>query len=92
MKTGGPQLQRTEFSDKLLVVVEPYAQSAGASPAFERVIGTEQLAWPIELLNRDDPAEFVERWLGWFADAAEGTLARPSSMPEKPIHNRWREP
>ena len=72
--------------------VEPYSQPAGSSPAFERVIGTEQLAWPVELLGRDDPAEFLERWLGWFADAAAGTLARPSSMPEKPIHQHsWRE-
>lgn len=71
--------------------VEPYSRDPSqATAAFNGVIGTEQLGWPVELLNRDDPDEFVDRWLGWFADAVAGTLARPWQMPEKPIYQPWR--
>lgn len=59
------------------------AQPQEISNAFNRVIGTEQLAWPIEELDRGDLTDFVDRWLGWFADAAEQGLRYPSQLPEK---------
>ena len=72
--------------------MEPYAeQPERISIAFERVIGIAQLAWPLEQLDRADPQEFVDRWIGWFAEASNSKLFRPSTMPEKPVERNWRE-
>lgn len=71
--------------------MEPYAaQPEQISIAFERVIGTAQLAWPLEQLDRADPQEFVDRWIGWFAEASNSKLFKPSTMPEKPVERNWR--
>ena len=71
--------------------MEPYAaQPEQISIAFERVIGTAQLAWPLEQLDRADPQEFVDRWIGWFAEASNSKLFRPSTIPEKPVERNWR--
>lgn len=70
----------------------PYAaQPEEISIAFERVISGTQLAWPLEQLDRADPKEFVDRWIGWFAEASDSKLFRPSTMPEKPVERNWRE-
>ena len=70
----------------------PYAaQPEEISIAFERVISGAQLAWPLEQLDRADPQEFVDRWIGWFAEASNSKLFRPSTMPEKPVKRNWRE-
>lgn len=61
-----------------------------AAIAFHGVIGTTQLGWPVTEIDRADSSEFVDRWLSWFADAAAGTLARPSTMPERPTQGTWR--
>lgn len=61
-----------------------------AAVALSNVIGTVQLAWPFEELDRADVSEFVDRWLGWFAGAAAGTLAYPSHMPEKTSGGSYR--
>lgn len=72
--------------------MEPYAaQPEQISIAFERVVGTAQLAWPLEQLDRADPKEFVDRWIGWFAEASNSKLFRPSTMPEKRVERNWRE-
>ena len=72
--------------------VEPYAaQPEQISIAFERVVGTAQLAWPLEQLDRADPQEFVDRWIGWFAEASNSKLFKPSTMPEKRVERNWRE-
>ena len=72
--------------------VEPYAaQPEESSIAFEGVFGSTQLAWPLEQLDRADPQEFVDRWIGWFAEASNSKLFRPSTMPEKPIERNWRK-
>lgn len=70
--------------------LEPFSRDPGSTKAFDGVMGTEQQAWPMELLDRDDPTEFVDRWIGWFADAAAGRLGRPSHMPEKRQSRRYR--
>ena len=71
--------------------MEPYSRSPQeAGIAFQNIIGTIQLAWPFEELDRSDPAEFLSRWISWFADAAEGHLTTPSVMPEKPTNGSWR--
>lgn len=70
----------------------PYAaQPEEISIAFERVISGTQLAWPLEQLDRADPKEFVDRWIGWFAEASNSKLFRPSTMPEKRVERNWRE-
>lgn len=71
--------------------VVPFAAKPQEVPnAFMRVIGTEQLAWPVEELDRADLTEFVDRWLGWFADVAEHALSYPSQLPEKPANGGFR--
>lgn len=70
----------------------PYAaQPEEISIAFERVISGTQLAWPLEQLDRADPKKFVDRWIGWFAEASNSRLFRPSTIPEKPVERNWRE-
>ena len=72
--------------------VEPFSCSpAEGAVAFQNVVGTRQLAWPVEELDRADHSEFVDRWIGWFADAAEQRLVRPSTMPEKQPGRSWRK-
>ncbi|KQY23268.1 hypothetical protein ASD16_11985 [Cellulomonas sp. Root485] len=71
--------------------VVPYSldpQSAGI--AFSNVTGTEQLAWPVAKIDRDDPREFVDRWIGWLASAAAGSLQMPSQLPERDTSSSWR--
>lgn len=71
--------------------VEPFSATPHeAQVAFSGVIGTMQLAWPLEEIDRADPSEFLDRWIGWFATAAEGELQRPSSMPERQARGSWR--
>ena len=72
--------------------MEPYAaQPEEISIAFERVISGAQLARTLEQLDRADPQEFVDRWIGWFAKASDSKLFRPSTMPEKTVERNWRE-
>lgn len=47
-----------------------------------------QLAWPLERL---DSESFIDRWANWLADAAQGRLQAPSTMPERPIPRSWRQ-
>jgi eukaryotic-like serine/threonine-protein kinase len=49
-----------------------------------------QVAWPFTPLSVGDLDEFVNRWAGWLADAAEGRLRHPSSMPERSPQGSWR--
>lgn len=85
----------TAFMDNSLIpirrMVAPYACSPEeATGAFQTAIGTMQRAWPLERLNREDLTDFVDRWIGWFADAAQGTFGRPSRMPEKDVGSHRR--
>jgi serine/threonine protein kinase len=45
-------------------------------------IGRRQIAWEPVPFDQGDEDQFIERWLGWFAEAVNGTLRRPSQMPE----------
>ena len=49
-----------------------------------------QLAWPFTPLTVGDLDEFISRWAGWFADAAEGRLTHPGQMPERSPQGSWR--
>lgn len=63
----------------------PFASSPrSVEYSFEPIMGGMQLAWPVEELDRTDLDTFVDRWLGWFAGAAENSLTYPSRLPERP--------
>ena len=49
-----------------------------------------QAAWPFTPLTADKIDEFIERWVDWFATAAQGQLQHPSTMPERPPQKSWR--
>lgn len=71
--------------------IEPFPCSpTDGLVAFQGIVGTMQLAWPLDELDRADPSEFIDRWIGWFADAAEQRLDRPATMPEKQPERSWR--
>lgn len=65
--------------------VEPFAlapideETAGA---FSHVVTVRQVAWEPLPFDQGDEEQFIEHWLGWLAAAADGTLRRPSTMPE----------
>lgn len=73
--------------------VEPFALDPGEAAA--KAIGSGmnefQVAWPFTPLQIGALEDFIDRWANWFADAAEGRLAHPSSMPERqPVEGTWR--
>ena len=43
---------------------------------------THNVARPFMLIDQGDEESFVERWMKWFAQAAQGQLHCPSQMPE----------
>ncbi len=71
---------------------DPFALDPGKESAKALWAGMAeiQMAWPFTRLGVDDLGEFVDRWAGWFADAAAGKLAHPSSMPERDPAGSWR--
>ena len=72
--------------------IEPFALSPGqdAYGALAPIIDQAQVAWPFTPIDLGDEDDFVERWIGWFADAAQGNLHHPSHMPEKDPRGSWR--
>ena len=71
--------------------IVPFAlEPQGAGVAFSGVMGTTQLAWGPEELDRADLDPFIDRWLSWFADAGEGLLMVPGTMPEPGATRPWR--
>jgi serine/threonine-protein kinase len=71
--------------------VDPFSlHPRSASVALSNVVGSTQLAWPFEELDRTDLSEFVDRWIDWFADASGAMMHHPAHMPEKPPANSYR--
>ena len=73
--------------------VNPFAlapNESGAQVSLSRAMGTVQLAWPFTPFDQDGREEFIEQWIGWFVDAAQGNLRSPSLMPERNPDNSWR--
>ncbi len=46
------------------------------------VVGRRQIAWEPVPFDQGNEEQFIERWLEGFAEAVNGTLRRPSQMPE----------
>jgi eukaryotic-like serine/threonine-protein kinase len=68
--------------------LEPGEQSADA---LGRRLGSFQVAWPFTRLEVGQVGAFVDRWAGWFADAAAGRLGQPTTMPEGAPDGTWRQ-
>ncbi len=64
---------------------DPFALDPGeeSAQAISPVMGMFQLAWPFTYLDPSDLRDFIERWAGWYASAAQGQLNRPRRMPER---------
>lgn len=64
--------------------LDPFAMDPGeeAYGALSPIMTEYQVAWPFMPIDQGNEAEFIERWIAWFADAAEGRLGHPTRMPE----------
>lgn len=71
----------------------PFALSPGkdAAKAIGRGMAEFQAAWPFTKLEPGNEGDFLERWISWFALAAQGQLSHPSSMPERRPEGSWRQ-
>lgn len=71
---------------------DPFSLNPGEESA--KAVGSGmaeyQVAWPFTPLIIGELGEFIDRWAGWFADAAQGNLHHPSTMPERPTQGSWR--
>jgi len=72
---------------------DPFSLAPGedAAKALGNSTTQYQLAWPFTPLIAEDLDEFISRWAGWFAAAAQGQLNHPSSMPEREPRGSWRQ-
>jgi serine/threonine-protein kinase len=71
---------------------DPFSLDPGeeAAQALRMGIAEYQVAWPFTRLTVGEVDEFIDRWAGWFADASNGRLSHPSTMPERPPQGSWR--
>lgn len=72
--------------------LDPFALDPGeeSAKALWASMAEFQVAWPFTRLAVGELDEFIDRWAGWFADAADGRLSHPSSMPERDPTGSWR--
>jgi serine/threonine-protein kinase len=71
---------------------DPFALPPGveSGEALSPAMGSFQVAWPFTLIEPGNDVEFIERWIMWFAQAAQGRLSPPSMMPERNVSGSWR--
>ncbi len=71
---------------------KPFALDPGRSAygALSTVVDEYQVARKFTPIDQGDEEDFIERWMGWFADAAQGRLYSPRSMPEQDPSGSWR--
>lgn len=53
-----------------------------AAKALTPTMTVRQVAWQPIPIDQGEEDPFLERWLGWFAAAADGSLSHPRSLPE----------
>lgn len=72
---------------------DPFALDPGeeAAKAVGAGMAEVQAAWPFTVVSIADLGDFIGRWARWFADAAQGQLNRPSTMPEQQPQGSWRQ-
>ena len=80
-----PRLKRTSR-------IAPFALNPGqeAYGALGRTLAVHQCAWPFTAIDQGSEQQFIDRWMAWFADAANGILFHPSRMPELDPSGSWR--
>lgn len=74
--------------------LEPFAlppTDEDAAGALMPVMDVRQVAWQPLPFDQGEEEQFIERWLEWFAAAADGSLSHPRSMPEN-SGGRYRAP
>ena len=64
--------------------------SRDAAIALSSTMHVYQAAWPFTPIDQGGEDEFIERWIGWFGDAAQGQLRYPNRLPELDPHGSWR--
>jgi len=69
----------------------PFALPPGEDAGKALGTGLTELlvAWPFTPIEPGSEVDFLERWMAWFAQAAQGQLSHPPSMPERPLGS-WR--
>jgi hypothetical protein len=72
---------------------EPFALDPGPDAA--RALGPGmadiQVAWPFTRVDLGDLHQLIDRWAGWLASCARGSLSHPTSMPERNPAGSWRQ-
>jgi len=74
--------------------LDPLALSpteSDAASALTPVMGVRQIAWQPLPFDQGEEEQFLERWLAWFAAAADGSLRHPSHVSEN-SGGRYRKP
>lgn len=56
--------------------------AANARRALSAAIDIVQMAWEPVPFDQGQEGQFIDRWLGWFAAASDGSLSQPRHMPE----------
>lgn len=77
-----PLVNKSETTEPFSV--QPH--EASAQQALGPGLGSHQLAWPFTCLSPSDLSDFISRWAEWFAQASQGKLRHPSTMPERPAN------
>jgi serine/threonine-protein kinase len=70
----------------------PFALAPGleAGKALSPGMTEFEVAWPFTPVEAGNEVDFLERWMTWFAQAAQGQLSDTSSMPERSPVGSWR--
>ena len=74
--------RRTFGGDRGLRPFSMFPVERDAVIAISPALHTHSLARPFRPIDQGAEGEFIERWIGWFADAAQGQLRYPPGMPE----------
>ena len=71
---------------------DPFGLKPGSEAygALGRLTRRYLVARPFTPIDQGAEADFIDRWIGWFGDAAQGILSRPRRMPEVDPSGSWR--
>ncbi len=79
--TGGMSLPSWSVVVAERYSIEPFCparSSEDAAMCFASITSTRQLARPPQPFDRGEEDQFIERWMGWLADAAEEQAGSPT--------------
>ena len=76
-------------SDRVLPLALP-PDGQNAQLVLSGATHTHQVAWPFTPIDQGKEDIFVEQWIQWFGQAANGQLRYPNLMPEKEASGSWR--